>query len=389
MIATSSDTCAQAAHQGHSSTAPEKCWDLLFNTTALISFPPSWVFGIVNWLHMPLFYETTVVIPFHENSQSHYPLAPEEADAAHQADIAIDGGVYVPDVLKRLSKQGEWLRNMKRLKFVMFGGAALDIKVGNLFSDIGITVQPVYGTVETGLLNNRLADRKDWMYYRWHERDGARFDLFHMEDANAEKAKDQKNEEKLHELVLYQHDLRAPDDNSGYPKQMIFQRFPDQRCYHTKDLFTPHPSREKPDLWLYTCRTDDFISLSGLAKFNATALEVIINRHSTIDAVVIGGAGRDRPFAIVQTVESPDEKVPQESFVGSLSAPRDRVVSTIWEAFVEANSTVSERKRIYRDKIIVATKTKPIRRLGKNTIDRRRTLEDYAVDIERMYQADI
>lgn len=261
-------------------------------------------------------------------------------------------------------------------------------------------------------MNNRIADKTDWICYQFAPQDGVRFEIFHVESPDDNRINAHANPESLYELVLHRPPRNPNDKPSQYPSQAIFQRHPDKDIYHTKDLFKRHPAakdkhshKHQHDLWSYSCRTSDFISLSNLAKINTSALENIIARHPTIEAVIVDGSGRDKPFAIVQMIEpEPDSEAssydeietPEENLpvtVESSKAKREQLIDIIWDAFEEANGTVSDkRKRVCRHKIIIAPKSKPITmprpiETGTDTnIDRKKTLENFAEEIERMYR---
>lgn len=161
----------------------------------------------------------------------------------------------------------------------------------------------------------------------------------------------------LCESVYFKH-----EDPAKARKQMIFHTFPDIEIYYTKDVWKKHPTKE--GLWLFSGRTDDFVKLGSMTKFNATYVENIVLRDERIKGVVMGGEGREVPFLLVEVGEGQDE---------------GEVLEHVWG--------VVEGIRLERGMIMCTERGKPMPRVGsKNTVNRRKTNEEYTEEIEGLYQ---
>jgi acyl-coenzyme A synthetase/AMP-(fatty) acid ligase len=133
-------------------------------------------------------------------------------------------------------------------------------------------------------------------------------------------------------------------------------------------LYTPHPT--KPGLFRYRGRKDDLVKLVWLAKVRAGDMESALVSNSGIAEAMVGGEGREAPFVIIQLSESaqkPDE-------------------TELWSTIKALNDKLSAEVHIPRENIIVTDAAKPLKKLGKGTLDRRSALADYANEIENLYK---
>ena len=92
-----------------------------------------------------------------------------------------------------------------------------------------------------------------------------------------------------------------------------------------------------------------------------------------VKAVVMGGEGRKVPFLLVELV---DEGLSEKEALDAL-----------WPAIEKTNKEISSDIRLKREMVMFAQPGKPLKRvLGKGTTNRRATTEDYADEIEELYQ---
>jgi len=104
--------------------------------------------------------------------------------------------------------------------------------------------------------------------------------------------------EELFELVLH-------EDPALAATQIIFKVYPHLTTYHSNDLYRRHPDPTKSqsgrgDAWIHACRRDGFVKLAWLAKFYARDVEERILRCVSVNAVVMGGEGRERACLLVE-----------------------------------------------------------------------------------------
>src|SRR5436305_4384733 len=108
-------------------------------TRAFLAFPLFHSAGIGILLTINVYYEMTVVLP------PAVPLTADIADLVH-ASGAAEGSMLIPSILDDIVKMPSYLENLRKLKYVVFGGSPLPKKLGNavraktkLYSLIGST----------------------------------------------------------------------------------------------------------------------------------------------------------------------------------------------------------------------------------------------------------
>jgi hypothetical protein len=86
----------------------------------------------------------------------------------------------------------------------------------------------------------------------------------------------------------------------------------------------------------------------------------------------MGGAGREVPFLWVELDVGIDEKKAREE---------------LWSLVEEVNSSIMSEIRLREEMIMFTVTGKPMKRvLGKGTVNRRMTLEEYKGEIDDLYQ---
>lgn len=278
------------------------------------------------------------------------PLSADLVEEVHK-QVPVDGGLYPPSILEEMCKSTRGLEVLTRLEFVMYTGAPLSRSAGDILSR-HIKVHSTVGSTEVGVFPVILSSSEDWNYFHFHPYFGYEMKL-HGESGG-------------YELILHR-------DPALHSYQSVFHLYPQSKTYHTKDLFIPHPT--KPDLWKYQGRIDDLIILSHGEDLNPVEMEKVISQDPSIRAVVIGGKGRNAPFAIVERVDQTpvDEK------------DRNYCVSQLWPSFIEANRKCSRYVQLQQSHIIFTSPDKPLLRTLKGSIDRRKSLMAYESEIDGLF----
>jgi hypothetical protein len=278
------------------------------------------------------------------------PMTAEYVDQIHSS-VYTDAGIYIPAVLKELARKPEYLERMKHMSWVGFGGAPLDPETGAVFSSF-LRVQPLIGSTEVGGYGTMLSDRDDWMYYEFSDDPGFRFDPY---------------QDDLYESVIVRRTKLGE-----IPNQLVFNVFPDFEEYHTKDVWRKHPTKQ--NLWLMCGRTDDFVKLATLTKFNASHVESLVLKDPAVKAAVMGGEGKKVPFLLVELADQDQDD--------------GEALKTLWPAIEKINGETNWEIKLNKEMILFAKKGKPLRRvMGKGTTNRRATVEEYAAEIEKLYQS--
>lgn len=161
-------------------------------------------------------------------------------------------------------------------------------------------------------------------------------------------------------------------DDSNQDASPVFHNLPGENSFHTKDLFTQHPT--KPDLFKYYGRKDDILVLSNGEKVNPIPLEQHVQADASLKGVLLTGNGRTQTVLLVEPKDTLDEP------------GRARLIDKLWPRIEQANGRVAGPGRVSRGMVICATPKKPFARTGKGTIVRKLTQDDYQEDIDRLYK---
>jgi acyl-coenzyme A synthetase/AMP-(fatty) acid ligase len=151
---------------------------------------------------------------------------------------------------------------MKDMKVIFFAGAPLDTETGDIFAPY-TTVVPLMGSTEVGAYGMNLPTNcANWQWYELDPASGIKFIQF---------------QDVLYETVFFKH-----EDAEEAKKQMVFYFAEGEKVYHTKDVWREHPTRQ--GAWMFAGRTDDFVKLECLTKFNATHIEGPILKDERVKA---------------------------------------------------------------------------------------------------------
>ena len=250
-----------------------------------------------------------------------------------------------PLLLREMCRNAEALERLKQLLAVSWSGAPLDRATGDfLYKHVRLSAS--FGTTECGpLLTVPLKDPSDWSYIEFRAGQGAEFERISS---------------KHYELVI------RKDPHAW--QQQIFLIQPDLDLYQTHDLFEKHPTKE--NLWRYVGRTDDVVALGNGEALRVAEMEKAIESSSAVHTAIIDGAGRDRPFLLVEVTD--DDGQPT-------------TVDNIWPHVKACNSHWVKNGQIPRALIIITDPQRPFLRSAKGSVLRKETLVLYAPDIEAMY----
>lgn len=282
------------------------------------------------------------------------PPIPLTAELANDivVNCNIEATIMPPSILSEMAGNQRYLENLWRCTSVMYGGGPLPTQAGDRIAS-GTTLITVFGSSETGFFPVEVMQREDWPYVKPSDCAGGVYRPY---------AND------LYELVIE----RKPGLEMFQP---AFWMYPALEEYHTKDLFSKHHS--KPDLWLWQGRTDDIIVLSNGEKFNPVAMEdMIISGHPAVESALVCGEGREQCALLVElsSSESSEEGTPEEELMEEL-----------WPIVQKANEECPEYGRVMKNMVIVTKQGKRPIRADKGTVQRRRTLEIFAAELDELY----
>ena len=316
---------------------------LLHGHTPLIPFQ---VAGIFATLILPVFFDATIVL-----GPGNKPLSLDLVNQVHDLGV-LDGGLYPPSILEEICKSPEALEKIQRLEFIMFTGAPLSERAGNLLSS-SAKLQNTIGSTEIGVFPTIQCSNTDWLYFCFHPMFG------HVMEPRGEGR---------YELVL----RKRPELRSF---QSVFHIYPNSSEYRTRDLFIQHP--KKPHYWRYQGRVDDLIILSHGEDLDPIAMESIIRQNPIVSAAVIGGEGRPRPFLLC---ELRDGAYPQHEDA------KTRILDALGPTLAEANTMCSPYVNLVPQLVLFTGPDKPLARTLKGSINRRQSIEDYHSEIDKLYE---
>jgi acyl-CoA synthetase (AMP-forming)/AMP-acid ligase II len=131
----------------------------LINKNLISLMPPAQIGGLLCFVLFPLDLSTVLILlPV----DAPLPMTAEYMNKIHRSIPDVDGGVYVPAVLKDLVRNPKYLNNMKDIEMIFFGGAPLDKETGDVLTNFA-TIVPFIGSTETGAYGSNVTeDSKDW-----------------------------------------------------------------------------------------------------------------------------------------------------------------------------------------------------------------------------------
>ncbi|KAE8335493.1 hypothetical protein BDV24DRAFT_156005 [Aspergillus arachidicola] len=255
-----------------------------------------------------------------------------------------------PCILEDMTLSQASMEALWNLKYVFWGGSSLSPEVGRKIRE-HTPLAGFMGMTEAGfILSLAPEDKEDWEYFEWWPTNGIEMELV---------------DDDLYEMVIHRH----------YDPflQPIFHTFPDLDEYHTKNVYTRHPT--KSNLWKLRGRLDDVVSLSNGEKFNPVTMEKIIEGHALVARAVVVGNGKFQPALLVE---------PNWNQWSEDNPVRD-LIAQIWPTVQDANRINPAHGRIMKNKVGVASKTKPFQTTPKGSTQRRLVTRDYEKEIEDIY----
>ncbi|KAL9078027.1 MAG: hypothetical protein Q9157_003058 [Trypethelium eluteriae] len=308
----------------------------------LTSFP--WVHaGGVLLLSCGIYHDFTTVI------SCEWPLTGTAANHIH-VHGNVQAAWYSPSVLIDVARNPSYLENISKLDNVSFAGGIMPPYVGDAIAK-HTRLFGTYASTETGILPGNLPPQEDWNYYHYNKRLGHSFRHFAGD---------------MYELIHTR-------DKALEPFQGIFYTFLDADTYAMRDLYIEHPT--KPGWWRSSGRVDDVVVFADAKKLNVVPYEAVIEEHPEVATALICGTGRSRPAILLQPARWPETEHQERELV-------DRV----WSTFEKANEAGPVYGRLIKELVVLTRKDKPMARAGgKDTVQRKRSIELYEAEINEAY----
>ena len=281
--------------------------------------------------------------------QSHKPLdAATIASALSHANAS--SMIVIPSILEDMSKDPALSDVLRNVSNVVFSGSALTKDAGEKLKNKAHLTSYI-GSTEFAIFPHWIVeDPDDWEYVAVDPCYNLDFRQ-HTDD--------------LYEAVM----VRSKECEMYQP---VWNVFPDLREYHTRDLYSKHPT--KAGLWMYRGRMDDIIVFVNGEKLNPTVIEEQLSSHPAVKSALVAGEGRFHAALLVESTQ------PLHT-----TAEKARLLEKIWPLIEKANEASPAHGRISKAHVLFTTPGKPMLRAGKGTVQRRLTLNVYADEIDTLY----
>ena len=277
------------------------------------------------------------------------PVSAELVNEAH-LHAGVDASFLAPSTLADIVHNPEYFENLKRLRYVTFGGSPLLQKIGNKVKNL-THLFVCFGTTESGYYALEETDPEDWQYVSFSPIMGCELRPF---------------SEGLYEFFFVRSDSLP---NS----QGIFSTFPTLEEYSAKDLYSKHPTKQ--GLWLYEGRADDVLIFSDTNRHHPQEMERILNAHPGVNSALVCGHGRPRAALLIEA------KVPPGT-----QEERSAMMAEIWPSIELANGKIASRQgQITEDMVLFTSRTRPMLRAGKGSVLRHQTAELYRSDLDQFF----
>jgi len=307
-------------------------------------FPPFHLAGVNYTLTVPIFFDgTAVFLP---------PGVPVSANLVHSIHMrgSVNASVIPPSIVQELVQNEEQYEAMGQLDVLTFSGGPLSEQAAGMVSRKTVLASSM-GATEYGGVPVNAKDTEDWAYFR-----------FDIEAGGVEMQ--YTGQEGLYELVFVR---KAHLDHT----QGIFVTFPELEQYHTRDVFSKHPS--KPDLWKFESRIDDIIVLSNGEKLNPVPMEKILLGNAAVQGALIYGLGRFQTSLLVEP------KLHDMSI--------DQLRAVLEPLVVQANRVCPSYGRLSMDMLVVTSPEQPLPRAAKGTVQRVQAYALYKDELAALYSS--
>ena len=281
--------------------------------------------------------------------ESHKPLdAATVTRALNHANAT--SVIVIPSILEDMSKDPALSDVLRNVPNVVFSGGPLPKEAGEKLKD-KTHLTSYIGATEFAIFPHWIIeDPDDWEYVAVD----ACYNIDFRQHADD-----------LYEAVI----VRSKECEIYQP---VWHIFPDLQEYHTKDLYSKHPT--KPGLWIYQGRMDDVIVFVNGEKLNPVTIEGQVGSHIAVKSALVAGEGRFHAALLVEPTKP-----------AHTTAERAQLLEKIWPLIEKANEASPAHGRISKAHVLFTDPEKPMLRAGKGTVQRRLTLTVYANEIDKLY----
>ncbi|CAG8129870.1 unnamed protein product [Penicillium olsonii] len=262
----------------------------------------------------------------------------------------------VPYMLQMLVDSPRGIEALRGRRLVGYGGAPCPDELGDRLVREGVSFGGSFGLTEAGLVAESISRPKGdpyWNYLKFFETIQP---YVWMKPLGSN----------LFECVYLAGHPALTTSNSDDPPG----------SFHSKDVFTPHPSI--PQRWKHVSRIDDRITLTNGEKVLPLPIEGCIKQSHLIQEAVVVGLNKSSPGLLVFRSQEADEAGLSE----------EEYFAAIWPTIELANSRAEHFSRIAKDMIAVLPSDSKFPRTDKGSMIREQVNSQYAELIERIYSGE-
>ncbi|KAJ5532996.1 AMP-dependent synthetase/ligase [Penicillium frequentans] len=259
----------------------------------------------------------------------------------------------VPYMLQMLIDNPLGVDALRNCKLVGYGGAPCPDELGDRLVREGVPFGGSFGLTEAGLVAESFSRPKGdpyWNYLKFFE---SILPYVWMKPLGGT----------LYECVYLAGHPALTTSNSNEPPG----------SYHSKDVFTPHPTL--PNRWKYASRLDDRLTLINGEKVLPLPIEGCIKQHPLIHEAVVFGVGKTAPgLLIFRSQEADEARLSDEEYF-----------ENVWPSIEMANSRAERFSHIAKDMVAVLPFASTFPRTDKGSMIRAQVYLHYAELIESVY----
>ncbi|CEJ01811.1 hypothetical protein RMCBS344292_15832 [Rhizopus microsporus] len=252
----------------------------------------------------------------------------------------------------------EFQEALRRLRFILFGGAPLKRKTGEWFHKHGINLRVEYGTTEIGAIMaaNMNPKSDNWNAMRSYIFDprGNDYCMFETNDSS---------EPDIKHMYVRRNSPTLATNVSNRP----------DGGFSTGDLFKEHP--DYPGYYIYIGRRDDILVMENGEKANPVSQESVIAQCPLVKQVAVFGNGRPCTAALIV--------VDEEQINGQ---DEDEIFEAIFQAVEDANKDSPRHSIILREMVKILPKGKTLPLGPKGNMLRKKAESEYEECLDQMYK---
>lgn len=278
------------------------------------------------------------------------PPLSAEAAISEIKSAKVSMAILPPSTLDEIGKTPDLLNMLCDLNYVMAAGSVVSKAAGDTIMTKTRLVN-MLGTTEIGLLPTLEVEQEDWEYIRPSVYAGVEF---------------RKHSSDEYELVVVRNEHLKDF-------QPVFEILPDLQEYCTSDLFRKHPTKENH--WLYQGRSDDVIVFASGEKTNPVTMEGHVQGHPDVHSALVLGQGRFEAALLIEPSQTMELTTHEKA----------SFIERLWPTIQEANRQSPAHARVSKSHILFTSPGKPMFRASKSTVQRKRTIELYAAEVDALY----